>query len=173
MVQICPDTSIGCITRTYGEGFVAHDCSKGYENCTSVDIERPGVDLIGEHTYSCCKTDKCNTKQLRLPELEQLVNVMLERPQCQMWVPRDYEVNLKALYTKAEELDSGFTLDRSDQRTKWTVGIQPPTASQFLTARDTSSPSCYTVNGQITQGFCGVRYNMKQVSMVDDSVPAN
>ena len=96
---------------------MAHDCSKGFENCTALGVEKAGVDLIGEHTYSCCDTDKCNTKELRLPEVvTQVSNVEVARPLCDDWLPRNYDPNEETYTTKASDLKQGFDTDNTDQR---------------------------------------------------------
>lgn len=157
----CPATALHCITRTYTQGFVAHDCSKGFENCTALGVEKAGVDLTGEHTYSCCNTDKCNTKELRLPDIAIATNFQVVRPQCEAWMPKNYDLNEKDYATKASDVKQGFVKENADQRSQWSLGVQPPTASSWLFTRDTSSPTCYIVAGQIRSGFCGVRYNME------------
>ena len=161
--QNCPDASTACITRSYLEGFVAHQCSKGFENCTVLGVEKASEDDIGKHTFSCCRNNLCNVKQLRLPETADTVNSFLARPECSEWMPKDYDANDAGYVTKAEDLEQGFTLENLDQRTQWTVDVQPPTAKTWLYTRDTSSPSCFSVAGFIKTGFCGVRYNVKQV----------
>lgn len=160
----CPETSDACITRTYsGANVVAHDCSKGYENCTISGVQRDGVDLTGKHTYSCCKTDNCNNKELRLPEVEEvLVNAYMQRPECNVWMPKEYDVVAENQTLKVEDLQQEFMIEKTDQRSQWTYNIQPPTADSWLYSRDTSSPSCFMVSGEIKSGFCGVRYNVLQ-----------
>jgi hypothetical protein len=161
IVRNCPVASTACVTRSYTEGFVAHDCSTGFENCSFTGVDKPGVDVIGEHTYSCCITDRCNNQELRLPEV--VVVQARERPECNVWLPRDFDANEAVTSnTKAEDLKQGFTLVNDDQRSEFTFGVQPVTSTLWLTSRDTSSPNCFNVAGEIKTGFCGVRYNVLQ-----------
>jgi hypothetical protein len=74
---------------------------------------------------------------------------------------RDFLEGIPADLTRATDLKQKFETSREDQRTNWTVNVQPPTARTWLWSRDTSTPNCFMVSGQITQGFCGKRYRLK------------
>jgi hypothetical protein len=162
VMQNCPTASKHCITRNYAGNFVAHECSKAFENCSVVGVQKSSVDVMGAYTYTCCNFDLCNDKDLRLPEVDYKAAVPLVRPRCEEWLPRDFDENTQNNFTRAKDLKQGFTKIREDQRSEYTFGVQPPTATTWIHSRDTSSPSCFWVAGEIKTGFCGKRYNVLQ-----------
>jgi hypothetical protein len=162
-VENCPLASKYCIQQEYtSRGLWAHSCSTGYNNCSTLNVDRTNRDTIGEYVYSCCAMDRCNKKQVKLaPEV--FANPVLARPECDQWKPRDYDQRGAGNATLAKDLKQTYDSSRKDQRSNWTLNVQPPTANRWLYSQDTSIPDCYTVSGLISKGFCGVRYDLDQV----------
>jgi len=158
-------------------------------NCSN-DREGDSIDNTGLHTYSCCNFDLCNTLpglQLAV-EVGSEQRAEALRPACprsyvpwqfslgdQTWrtnntalphldfadaIENRFQANENA--TKVADLRGKVETVTDDLRSKWTAGVQPPTANQYIYTRDPSPPGCYRVSGFIQTGFCGPRQELRK-----------
>eukprot|EP00286_Rhodomonas_abbreviata_P024948 CAMPEP_0181307464 /NCGR_PEP_ID=MMETSP1101-20121128/10897_1 /TAXON_ID=46948 /ORGANISM="Rhodomonas abbreviata, Strain Caron Lab Isolate" /LENGTH=441 /DNA_ID=CAMNT_0023413689 /DNA_START=341 /DNA_END=1667 /DNA_ORIENTATION=- len=152
-------------------------------NC-STQISGTAVDSAGLHTYTCCQGDLCNTLPgLQLAQEIGGPDAEAERPSCaRSYVPWQFSLGLESWNanatvlphlqirdaignrfeaslnaTKASDLGGQVETVQNDLRSKWTLGVQPPTAEDYIFTRDPSPPGCYRITGFIKSGFCGPR----------------